>query len=203
MALAACGESSSDSNQPAGRYPVEVTTASFPTKQRLGQTSLLRLGVRNSGKHTVPALTISFTIAGKQGVDSVLPFGVRDPEPGLAIPDRPVWVLAQSYPKLAGSSKPGGASTSNARTFAFGPLKPGATTEAVWKLSAVKAGHYNLLFTVDAGVSGTAKAETGRGATPGGSFATDVTAELPETEVTDSGEIVEIKPGGKRSHQGE
>lgn len=198
MALASCGESSSDANQPTGRYPVEVTTASFPAKQRLGQTSLLRLAVRNNGKRTVPDLAVSFTIAGQQGVDSALPFGIRDPEPELAQPDRPVWVLAQTYPRLAGSSKPGGATTSNPKTFAFGPLKPGATTAAVWKLSAVKAGHYDLLFRIDAGLGGTAKAQTRGGAAPGGSFAAEVTAALPETEVTDSGEVVEIKPG-KRS----
>jgi hypothetical protein len=200
--LAACGESSSDANQPAGKYPVEVTTASFPTKQRLGQTSLLRLAVRNSGQHTVPALSITFSIAGKEGVNSSLPFGVRDPAPGLAQPDRPAWVLAEGYPRLAGSSKTAGASTSNRKTFAFGPLKPGATTAAVWKLSAVKAGHFDLLFSVDAGLSGSAKAETKNGAAPGGSFATEITTALPETEVTDGGEVVEIKPG-KAGNRGE
>ena len=117
-----------------------MTEASFPTEQHLGQTSLLRLGVRNTGKKTVPALTVTISIAGKQGQTSSLPFGVRDPQAGLAQPDRPVWVLAAGYPKLAGSAEPGGATTSNRKTFDFGPLKPGETTEAVWKLSAVKAG---------------------------------------------------------------
>ena len=198
--LAACGESSSDANQPSGKYPVEVTTASFPTEQRLGQTSLLRIGVRNSGRRALPALSVTFTIAGKEGANSVLPFGIRDPQPGLAQSTRPVWVLAQGYPRLAGSTAPAGAATSNAKTFSFGPLRPGDTTEAVWKLSAVKAGHFDLLFAIDAGLSGSAKAETKSGAAPGGSFATEITAALPETEVTDSGEIVEIKPGkGSRS----
>lgn len=193
--LGACGESSSDANQPAGRYPVEVTTAGFPTKQRLGQTTLLRLGVRNAGHKTMPALTVTFTVAGREGVDSSLPFGVRDPQPGLAQPDRPVWVLAETYPRLVGSSEPGGATTSNRKTFSFGPLKPGETTEALWKLSAVKAGRFTLLFTIDAGVSGTARAETRGGGAAGGSFATEITAALAETEVTDSGEVVEIQQG--------
>jgi hypothetical protein len=197
--LSACGESSSDANQPAGKYPVEVTAASFPAKQRLGQTSLLRLGVRNTGRRTVPTLTVSFTIAGKEGDNSAIPFAVRDPQPGLAQPARPVWVLAATYPRFAGSSEPGGTSTSNPRTFALGPLKPGARTVAVWKLSAVKAGHYDLLFSIDAGLSGSAKAQTKGGAAAGGSFDTEITTELPETEVTDNGEVVEIKPG-KRSH---
>jgi hypothetical protein len=192
--LAACGGSSSDANQPAGTYRVTVTGASFPTLQRLGQTSLLRLGIRNSGRKTVPALAVSFTIAGMQGVNSSLPFGVRDPQTGLAQADRPVWVLAQSYPRLAGSSKPGGATTSNRKTFSFGPLKPGQSTNAVWKLSAVRVGKFTLLYSVDAGLSGSAKAITAGNVSPGGSFVTKITQALPETTVNDNGEVVEIKP---------
>jgi hypothetical protein len=202
--LAACGgESSSDANQAAGTYDVRVTDASFPTDQRLGQTSLLRLGVRNTDKKALPALTVTFTIAGKEGQNSSLPFGIRDPQTGLAQPDRPVWVLAQTYPRLAGSSDPGGASTSNRKTFSFGPLKPGATTEAVWKLSAVKAGRFTLLYKVDAGLSGTAKARTAGGVAPGGSFATEISAALPDTEVTDDGEVVEKSIQRQRSELGE
>jgi hypothetical protein len=189
--LAACGESSSDANQQAGTYRVKVSEAEFPTGQRLGQTSLLRLGVRNTGEKTLPALTVTISIAGREGRDSALPFGIRDPQPGLAQPYRPVWVLAEHFPKLAGSSQPGGASTSNPKTFSFGPLRPGATTRAVWKLSAVKAGRFTLVYRVDAGVSGTARAQTAGGVPPGGSFVTQISTVPPDTEVTDSGEVVE------------
>lgn len=190
--LGACGggEASSDANQPAGTYDVKVTDASFPTEQRLGQTSLLALGVRNTGKKALPSLTVTISIAGREGQTSSLPFGISDPQTGLAQPDRPVWVLAQGYPRLAGSSDPGGATTSNRKTFSFGPLKPGATTKAVWKLSAVKAGEFTVLYRIDAGLSGTAKAET-NGVPAGGSFATAISAVPPDTEVTDSGEVVE------------
>jgi hypothetical protein len=191
--LAACGgESSSDGNEPSGTYRVHVTEASFPTKQRLGQTSLLQLGVRNSGKKVIPALTVTITIAGKAGRSSSLPFGIHDPQAGLAQSDRPVWVLSETYPRLVGSSEPGGATTSNRKTFSFGPLKPGKTVDAVWKLSAVKAGEFTLLYRVGAGLSNEVKAETAGGVAPGGSFVTEITQQLPETEVTDSGEVVEI-----------
>ncbi len=40
----------------------------------------------------------------------------------------------------------------------------------VWKLSAVKAGTYTLIYAVEAGLSGTTKAKTGGGAAPGGSL---------------------------------
>lgn len=192
--LAACGGDSSDGNEPSGTYRVKVESASFPALQRLGQTSLLRLGFRNSGRKTVPGLTVSFTIAGKEGVNSSLPFGVRDPQTGLAQPERPVWVLAATYPRFAGSDKPGGAETSSRKTFELGPLKPGDSTEAIWKLSAVRAGKFTLLYRVNASISGSARAVTDGDVAPGGSFVTEVTAELPETEVTDSGEIREIEP---------
>jgi hypothetical protein len=202
--LAACGGgSSSDANQPAGTYDVRVTDASFPTEQRLGQTSLMQLGVRNTGKKALPALTVTVSIAGKEGQASSLPFGIRDPQPGLTQPDRPVWVLAETYPRLTGSSEPGGASTSNRKTFSFGPLKPGATTEAIWKLSAVKAGRFTVLYKIDAGLSGTAKARTSGGVAPGGSFVTEISAVPPDTEVTDSGEVIEKAQQRQRSEPGE
>ncbi|HEX5609318.1 MAG TPA: hypothetical protein VFX45_04400 [Solirubrobacterales bacterium] len=196
--LGACGgESSSDANEPGGTYRATVTTAKFPTEQNLGQTSLLRLGVRNDGNKTIPALAITIGIAGEQGTTSALPFGIRDPQVGLAQPDRPVWVLAQTYPRLAGSSEPGGTSTSNAKTFDFGPLKPGQTTNAVWKLSAVRAGKYTLLYRVNAGLSGKAKAKTDGDVAPGGTFVTEITSDLPETTVNDEGEVVEIDKSGQ------
>ncbi len=201
--LGACGESSSDSNERAGTYDMRVTEASFPTDQQLGQTSLLSLGVRNTGKHTVPALAVTISVAGKAGEASSLPFGVSDQQEGLAQPDRPVWVLAATYPRLHGSSDPGGGTTSNRKTFSFGPLKPGQTTRAVWKLSAVKAGHFTLRYGIAAGLSGGAKARTSGDVAPGGTFVTEISAVSPDTEVTDSGEVVEKAVQRQRSEPGE
>jgi hypothetical protein len=195
FALSACGgdEPSADSNEAPGKYPVKIVTAQFPTEQRLGQTTLLRLGVRNTGHKTVPGLTVTFTVGGKEGRASSLPFGYRDPSPGLAQPDRPVWVLSARYPKANGSTETAGAETASPKTFDFGPLKPGKTVEAVWKLNAVRAGKYNVLYEISGGLGGTAKAETAPGTQAGGSFATEISDVPPETEVTDSGEVVEIQ----------
>ena len=194
--LAACGGGDEAFfDEPSGNFDVKVSEASFPTLQYLGQTALLQLGVRNTGDRTVPNLTVSFTIKGQQGEDSSLPFGVSDPGPEVAQPDRPVWVLSATYPRLLDSSDPGGASTSNPKTFAFGPLKPGETTKAVWKLNAVRAGQYTVVYRVGAGLGGEAKATTEGGVAPGGSFSTEISDRLPQTEVTDSGEIVEIQKG--------
>lgn len=208
--LGACGgdEKSSDANEQAGTYDLEVTEASFPAEQDLGETALLRIGVRNSGDKTVPALTVTATLEGGEGMSSRLPFGVRERQAGLAQPDRPVWVLSPGYPKLDGSSQSGGAETSNLKTFSLGPLKAGETTTAVWRLSAVRAGEYTVAYRVGAGLSSEVKARTEGGEAPGGSFEVEITAETPDTEVTDSGEVVPAKqnaqpaqaePGGERA----
>jgi hypothetical protein len=198
--LAACGgESSSDSNERAGTYEIEVVDATFPGKQRLGQTSLLRLSVRNTGDEAVPTVTVTIGVGGKAGEDASLPFAIHDAQPGLAQGDRPVWVLAERYPRFAGSSKPAGASTSNKKTFALGPLEPGRTVTAIWKLSAVKAGEWTLDYRVGAGLGTQVKAETAGGDVPGGTLAAEITSELPQTEVTDDGEVVEIQSRGSGS----
>lgn len=192
--IAACGggESSSDANEAAGKYPVKIVTAEFPAKQQLGETTLLRLGVRNAGGKTLPALTVTISVGGKEGRNSSLPFGYRDPSPGIAQPDRPVWALSARYPKANGSAEAAGAETSSPKTFDFGPLKPGATTEAVWKLNAVRTGKYQLFYEVNAGLGGSATAETAPGTQAGGSFTAQISEETPEVEVTDNGEVVEI-----------
>src|SRR5882762_5422648 len=74
VSIAACGgnESSSDANEAAGTYPVKIVTAEFPAKQRLGETTLLRLGVRNTGHKTLPSLTVTISVGGKEGRNSSL-----------------------------------------------------------------------------------------------------------------------------------
>jgi hypothetical protein len=196
--LAACGESSSDSNQQAGNYQLKVTGASFPARQFVGQTSLMKVDIRNTGKRTVPDLSITVNIEGKEGEAAQIPFSVHDPEPGLANGDRPVWVLSATYPRLAGSSAPGGAGTASPNTYAFGEVRPGKSVEAVWKLSAVRAGKYTISYEVAAGLDAETRAKTSGGVPPGGSFVTDISTELPETEVNAAGEIVEIKHGAQQ-----
>jgi hypothetical protein len=202
MLLAACGGSSSDSNQTAGTYQVKVTGASFPGKQVVGQTSLMKIDVRNTGKKIVPALTVTVNIEGKEGEAARIPFAVHDPQEGLANGDRPVWVLAAKYPRVNGSTAPAGADTSGSKTYSFGEVAPGKTVEAVWKLSAVRAGKYTVGYGIDAGLGGEAKVETSSGVAPGGSFVADISTALPETEVNGAGEIVEIESGGQGQEAG-
>jgi hypothetical protein len=189
LVLTGCGGSSSE--EPSGTREVRIVDASFPAEQSLGQTSLLKLGVRNESEDSIPAVTYTMSIAGKEGRGATLPFAVRDPQPGLAQPDRPVWVLAEGYPKLVGSSMPGGAEGAALKTFTFGPLKPGATQEVVWKLSATRKGSYRVEYSI--GSSGEVKLKAADGAEPGGSFGATVSPEVKNVTVNGAGEVVEVK----------
>jgi hypothetical protein len=203
LGLSACGGGgeSSSANEPGGTYPVKVVTAEFPAKQQLGETTLLRLGVRNTGEESVPGLTVTISVGGKEGRDSSLPFGYRDPQPGIAQPDRPVWALSARYPKSNHPPEPAGAETASPKTFDFGPLDPGKTLQAVWKLSAVKTGRYKIFYEVGAGLGGKSKTKTENGAEPGGVFAVTIAPETPEVEVTDSGEVIEIPEEPKQGNR--
>ncbi len=193
--MACGGGTRQDANEPSGNFPVRISTAQFPPRQMLAQSTDLRIGVENSGKKALPSLAVTISIAGKEGEDSILPFSARSPQPGLAQPDRPVWILENGYPKLADSSAPGGAATSNEKTFDFGPLAPGDTTTAVWHVTPVAAGDYTLTYRVDAGLGGLAKAVTSSGNPPQGSFHVNISDIPPRTRVNGKGQVVVIGQG--------
>jgi hypothetical protein len=159
----------------------------------------MRLGIRNTGDRTIPKLIVNVSIAGEEGQTSTFPFTIRDPQPGIAQPDRPVWVLSARYPRFAGSSDPAGGETSNQKTYDFGSLKAGATANLVWKLNAVKVGRYTVLYGIDAGLGGDAKATGPGGVRPGGSFTVQIGSAPYGTEVTPSGEVVPTGGAGKGS----
>ena len=142
---------------------------------------------------------MTFSVAGKEGADSSLP--VRRsaiPQPDLAQPDRPVWVLAQSYPKFAGSSEPGGADTSSPKTFDFGAAEAGRDDRRGLEAERGAGPATTRCSTaIDAGLERQRQGrDRGRG---------DARRLLrdrdqpkpPETEVTDSGEVVEIEEAGQ------
>jgi len=177
-----------------------VVKSEFAPEQHVGQTSLMKLAVRNTGDRAIPGLTVTVTIAGEEGETSSLPFGIHDPQPELAQPDRPVWVLEEGYPHVGSSDERGGAKTSSPKTFDFGALDPGQTVEGVWKLSAVRVGDFEVTYRVGAGLGGKAVAESAGGGAVRGSFPVKISDASVDVEVTDSGEIVEI--GKNRNKDG-
>jgi hypothetical protein len=195
--LAACGgdEESQADNEPKGEFPVEVASAKFPARQRLAQTSDLVLEVENAGDETIPDLAITI-FTGDEKADG--PFNIRSEQADLADPNRPVWILENDYPKvLADGIDPSeldaeptaGAETAATDTFAFGPLAPGESQAAVWRVTPVQPGTYTVHYEVAGGIDGNAKAVTADGSPVEGEFVVTITDKPPNTRVTDSGKV--------------
>lgn len=175
-------------------YKVRVSFSEFPSAQEVGETKKMRLGFENYGDKVVPNLAVTLGIAGEEGEASSLPFAIHDPTPGVAQADRPVWVLAAGYPRFEGSDRPAGASTANQKTFAFGRLKPGQEKKMVWKLTAVRPGHFQLRYEAAGDLDPNSETRSPfDGVPPGLFFNVDIVTDLKNTKVTDSGRVVEIK----------
>jgi hypothetical protein len=173
-----------DENERAGNYPLEVLSASFPTKQKLAQSSRLVIRVRNAGRRIVPEIAI--TVNG---------FGKRRKDPDLANPERPQFVINGKPQTIAGvpdskDQAPIGCDTAYVSTWACGKLKPGAVETFEWNVTAVEAGKYRISYRVAAGLDGRAKAVASGGSALSGSFAGTVSNAPPVTRVSDDGKTI-------------
>lgn len=189
LLLAACGGGGErqDANEPEADFPIEVTTAKFPNRQRLAETTDLRLGVENTGEETIPDLAVTIFVEDRaQGS-----FSIRLDQPGLANPNRPVWVLEDKYPRLAGEPRPPGSSpadTAATNTYAFGALDPGDTREMIWRVTPVRGGTYTVNYEIAAGLHGSAEAVTADGP-PSGKFVVTIATKAPRATVSDAGKV--------------
>ena len=132
-------------------------------------------------------------------------FYVRSEQEGLAFPSRPVWILEQGFPRLAGTeagpappgelSGAGGAEAAQSNTFAFGELGPNETREVVFRVTPVQPGTYTVHYRVAAGLQGNAVAVNQDGSVPEGEFVVQISDVPPQTRVDDAGKVVPIRPG--------
>jgi hypothetical protein len=215
--VASCGGGErQDADEPEGDFPVQIVSASFPSKQQLAKNTNLTLSVANTGDQAIPdlAITIFTTSDASTGGSSSgsetsttpsgspgggLPqaqgsFSVRSEQEGLAIPFRPVWILEEGFPKLAGQTASAGAEAAQTNTFSFGSLAPNQTREIVWNVTPVQAGTFTVHYRVAAGLQGKAKAVTADGSVPEGEFVVRISSAPPQTRVNDAGQVVPIKP---------
>jgi hypothetical protein len=200
LGLAACGggPERQDEDEPEGEFPVAVVDAQFPNRQRLAETTDLKLGVENTGTEQIPNLAVTIFLddgggAVSSGAGGQGSFSTRIDQPGLANPNRPVWILENKYPRLEGEDEPLGSSpgtTAQTNTFAFGPMAPGETTDMVWRLTAVRGGTYTVNYEVAAGLHGNAVAVNADGTTPEGKFVVTISTKPPKASVDDEGNVV-------------
>ena len=191
----ACGDDAErqDADDPAGDFPVEVTSAKFPTDQRLAQTSDLELEIENAGDEDVPDLAVTIFTGDQPSSGS---FSVRSDQPGLADPNRPVWILENGFPKLVTpqvkdleTAPPAGAEAAQTNTFSFGAVPPGESKDIVWRVTPVQAGTYTVHYELAAGLNGKAKAVTRDGAPVEGEFVVTITDKPPQARVNSAGEV--------------
>jgi hypothetical protein len=217
LALAGCGGSPQNANEPTGRFTVEVPAASFPSTQRLTQPTDLTIIVRNPGPKTIPnpAVTICNVTCGPvtgrwhqppkgQGT-SVSPFAVLNRTDDVANPSKQVWVIdknpnptpcvraqADNKSYSCWSGGPGGMAVGdNSNTWALGhPLKPGGSVTFDWKVTAVCTGRYTVAWVLAADLYGGAKARLADGTVPHGTFTVTIQGAPDQAYVDNSGRIV-------------
>ena len=191
----ACGDDAErqDADEPAGDFPVEVTSAKFPTDQRLAQTSDLELEIENAGDEDVQDLAVTIFTGDQPSSGS---FSVRSEQPGLADPNRPVWILENGFPKLVTpqvkdleTAPPAGAEAAQTNTFSFGAVPPGESKDIVWRVTPVQAGTYTVHYELAAGLNGKAKAVTRDGGPVEGEFVVTITDKPPQARVNSAGEV--------------
>jgi Domain of unknown function DUF11 len=164
LAVAGCGGGTrQDASEPSGTFEVEIVKTSFPAKQHLAQPERFVISVRNSGDKTVPNVAVT-----------VNSFSARSEQPGLADPERAVWVV---------DSSPRGGDTAYTNTWAMGPLAPGQTRRFVWRVTAVQAGTHTVKWQVAAGLNGKAKATLSGNRAPAGSVTVDVSEKPAQAHV--------------------
>jgi hypothetical protein len=217
--VASCGGERQDANEPEGDFPVQIVSANFPSKQQLAKNTNLTLSVSNSGDETIPDLAITIFTSSNASTSASSPsttgtttsgtttsaasqdlpqaqgsFSVRSEQEGLSIPFRPVWILEEGFPKLAGKTASAGAEAAQTDTFSFGSLAANQSRAMVWNVTPVQAGTYTVHYRVAAGLQGKAKAVTADGSVPEGEFVVRISSAPPQTRVNDAGQVVPIKP---------
>jgi hypothetical protein len=185
-AFAGCGGGErQDENEPEGDYKVDVVEASFPTDQKLAKRSQLVIVVRNTDQKKIPNIAVTM-----KGLD------YRKDDPELADQRRPQFVVNGKF-KSFGNIEDAQARTPNGvenptyvDTWSLGPLEPGESKRFRWDVTAVKAGPYELNYTVAAGLDGKARAVDANGEAPQGVFTGEVSDAAPQTKIAADGHTI-------------
>jgi hypothetical protein len=158
--LTGCGDDSAQqAAERSGDYPVEVSQASFPTRQHLAERSTFAITVRNTGTERIPNLAVTLHGLGERDADN---------------PRRSLWVV---------DVPPAGGVTAYADTWTAGSVEPGRSATLRWVVTPIEPGTRTLSYEVAAGLGGKARAVLANGAAPRGAIEVRITDRAPNARV--------------------
>ena len=123
------------SSRSTSSTPASRRASPWPRPRRCGWRS------RTRAIGPVPQVAVTVETDPRKGTAPVA-FGRASAQPGLADPDRPVWIVDRG---------PRGGSSAYVNTWATGPLGEGETRAMTWRVTAVAPGRYTLTWRVAAG----------------------------------------------------
>ena len=185
LALAGCGSERQDADAPSGEFAVEVTDASFPSRQRIAEPTTLKLEVANRGDRTVPNLAVTVETEPSERGQAPAAFAQDSADPTLADARRPVWIVDEG---------PSGGDSAYADTWAVGPLGKGQTRTVEWKVTAVETGSYTVRWRLAPALEGDVSLAAGR---TKGEFAVTISGEPVPARVDDDGDVVRGEEAGR------
>ena len=175
------------SNEPSGKFPVDVSAAKFPTDQRLAETSDLQLTIENTGDEQIPDLAVTIntgdqvTRPGRSRSASIRPGSpTRTGRCGSSRAAIRSCASPGETGKQLDEGETAGAAAAQTNTFSFGPMAPGDTKDIVWRVTPVIAGTYTIHYELAAGLNGKAEAVTESGGPVQGEFVVTIADKPPQ-----------------------
>jgi hypothetical protein len=205
IAVSGCGSSKTqDEDEPSGKFPVEIVSASFPSSQRLATTSNMVIVVRNPGRKKIPVVSVTVKCkAQAKGGSGGSPsggdtggFAYRTTQRGVADPSRPRFIVNRiptRTPRVydQGRLDPLERSSSYVDTYPLGSLEPDEQVTFRWNVTAVKSGPFKICYRVNAGLDRKAKAVRPSSGEPiSGEFTGVVAGRPPQSHIAEDGRTV-------------
>jgi hypothetical protein len=184
LAGAGCGGERQDADAPSGEFDVEVTDASFPARQRISEPTTLKLEVANRGDRAVPNLAVTVETEPRAEGQAPAAFAQDSDDPTLADASRPVWVVDEG---------PAGGDSAYTNTWAVGGLGKGQSRTVEWKLTAVEAGRYTVVWRIAPSLEGGELA----GGRTAGEFAVTISDRPVPARVDGEGDVVRGEAAGR------
>ena len=181
LAGSGCGGGSErqDADEPEGEYRLEIVEAKWPARQKIAERTTMKLEVRNADSKTVPNVAVTIETQPEQSGGAPGSFAQNRDDEGLADASRPIWVVDRG---------PEGGETSYTNTWALGRLEPGQSKTFEWRVTAVKAGDFQVGYKVSPGLDG--KAKLAAGDEGSGVFMITVDGKPSEARIAEDGETV-------------